>query len=544
MNDLRNLPLFSHLQDEVLSDLYARLTLRRYRRGEVVIHEGAVGNSMYLIRSGQVEIMSEGINGRQPGFITHMGPGDYVGELSMLLNTRRSATVRVTIEAEVWELRQHDLHELFATHPEVGLTMSRELAKRLKDTNETPQQDSINIIAVIGRHISRLATHLHRLTGDKIMLLDLGGMRPTLPDIPHQISVEQMDLQSDPNRLTHRLSELVKQYKRILMAIPPLENQLTRKAAEQAKIIVELGQSSTKWAKDCTANDSYWSYSSETHAISQVARRIARKRVGLALSSGNARSLAHIGVLQTLEEANIPIDMIIGTSGGGLFGGLYAAGKSINEITDFAKGLTKLYSVRSLSAFNLIPRHGLIKGHRVQKVLDEQLGQMSFQQCKIPFGTIAADVMTGEEILLRSGEIGTAIRATVSSTPLFEPVHINGRWLIDGAAVNPVPTSPLRNEVDIIIASSVIVPIEKRKQHTFPRLPNLLDLAFNKESIMEAGIIQNHFNDIDTLIEPDIIKFGGFDFHRADELIAKGIEATEPVIATLKNMLDPVNKSQ
>ena len=540
MNYLRDLPLFSHLQDEVLADLYARLTLRRYRRGQVVIHEGTIGNSMFLIRSGQVEIISEGLNGRSPGFITHMGPGEYVGELSVLLDTPRSATVRVTIEAELWELRQHDLHEMFVSYPEIGLTMSRELAKRLKRTNEKPQQDSINIIAVIGRNISRLATHLHRLTGENIMLLDLGGMRPALPDIPRQISVEQIDLQSDPNSLTRRLSQLVKQYKRILMAIPPLENQLTRKAAEQAKIIVELGHSSTKWAKDCTNQDSYWCYSSENQAISQAARRIARKRVGLALSSGNARSLAHIGVLRALEEASIPIDMIIGTSGGGLFGGLYAAGKSLDEITDFAKGLTKLYSVRSLTAFNLLPRRGLVKGHRVQRVLDQQLGKMLFQQCKIPFGTIAADVMTGEEVLLRSGEVGIAIRATVSSTPLFEPVHINGRWLIDGAAVNPVPIAPLRNEVDIIIASSVIVPIEKRKQHAFHRLPNLLNLAFNKETIMEAGIMHNRFTDVDSLIEPDIIEFGGFDFHRADELIARGIEAAEPMMSALKKMLEPV----
>jgi len=147
--------------------------------------------------------------------------------------------------------------------------------------------------------------------------------------------------------------------------------------------------------------------------------------------------------------------------------------------------------------------------------------------------------MTGEEVLLRSGEVGIAIRATVSSTPLFEPVRINGRWLIDGAAVNPVPIAPLRNEVDIIIGSSVIVPIEKRKQHAFHRLPNLLNLAFNKESIMEAGIMHNRFNDVDTLIEPDIMQFGGFDFHRADELIAKGVEAAESVIAELKKMLEP-----
>ena len=139
MNHLRDLPLFSHLQDEVLADLYARLTLRRYRRGQVVIHEGAVGNSMYLIRSGQVEIMSEGLNGRQPGFITHMGPGEYVGELSMLLNTPRSATVRVTIEAELWELRQHDLHENL--HPRAKQATTSPSFQLLKSARTYPAKE-------------------------------------------------------------------------------------------------------------------------------------------------------------------------------------------------------------------------------------------------------------------------------------------------------------------------------------------------------------------------------------------------------------------
>ncbi|MGB0388580.1 MAG: patatin-like phospholipase family protein [Ardenticatenaceae bacterium] len=542
MNDLREIPLFRNLEDNALADLYARLTLRRYHRGDVVIREGEVGDHIYIIRSGQVEIISEGRIGRPPGFITHMGPGDYVGELGVLLDTRRSATVRVTIEAQLWELRKADLYELFAEYPSIGLAMSRELAKRLKQTNEPPQEDSINLIAVRGGETlcGRLASHLQRLTGEKIMLLDLGGMRPSQPEVPPQISVEQIDLQSDPNTLTHRLSQLVGQYKRVLMAIPPLECALTRKAAEQAKVVVELSQQPTNWVQNCAKNGSYWRYPPENRAISQVARRIARKRVGLALSSGNARSLAHIGVLRVLEEAGIPIDMIIGTSGGGLFGGLYAAGKSLNEITTFAKGLTKLYSVRSVSAINLLPRLGLVKGHRVQKVLDEQLGNMTFEQCKIPLQVIAADVMTGEEVVLRSGQIGQAIRATVSSTPLFEPVQINGRWLIDGAAVNPVPVRPLRDQVDIIIASSVIVPIEKRKKQAPHRLPNLLDLVFNKETIMEAGIIQNGFDRIDALIQPDIIQFSGFDFHRADDLIATGIAAAKPLIPKLKQMLEPV----
>jgi NTE family protein len=540
--NLRDIPLFNHLGDAALTDLQGRLRLRRYHLGDVVMRQGGIGDSMYIVRSGQLQVISEGQNGEEQAFVANLGPGQPVGELAILLGERRTATVRAVIDAELWELSKADLYDLFAEYPSIGISISRELAIRLRRTHEAPPKKTIKLIGVMGRGVVRLAEQLHKLTGTRIFVLDLGGLRPEQPSAPTSITVRSIDLKTVPKLLVTGLGRLLQKYDRILMAIPRQETALTRKATEQAEVIVELGLRSTLWVRRFARDDTYWHYPSDESSIGRVARRIAGKRIGLALSSGNARSIAHIGVLQILEQSGIPIDMLIGTSGGGLFGGLYAIGKPLDEVTKFAKGLASLYTVRSITALNLMPRTGFVRGSRIQKILDQAFGDVTFEQAKIPFAVVAADAITGEEIILDSGPMAEAVRATLSIVPLFEPPYINGRWLIDGAAVNPVPVSVLRDKVDIIIASSVIVSLEKRLERKemleTGRAPNLVGLFFSKDAIMEAGLIQNRLGQVDALIEPDVTPFGGFDFHRAKELIAVGVKAAEPVIPSLKSVLE------
>lgn len=541
--NLRDIPLFNHLGDAALTDLRARLRVRRYRRGDVVMRQGGIGDSMYIVHSGQLQVISEGQNGEEQAFVANLGPGQPVGELAILLGERRTATVRAVIDAELWELSKADLYDLFAEYPSIGISISRELAIRLRRTHEAPPKKTIKLIGVMGRGVVRLAEQLHKLTGTRIFVLDLGGLRPEQPTAPASVTVRSIDLKTEPKLLVTWLGKLLQKYDRILMAIPRQETPLTRKAAEQAEVIVELGLRSTLWVRRFARDDSYWHYPSDESSIGRVARRIAGKRIGLALSSGNARSIAHIGVLQILEQSGIPIDMLIGTSGGGLFGGLYAIGKPLDEVTKFAKGLASLYTVRSITALNLMPRTGFVRGSRIQKILDQAFGDVTFEQAKIPFAVVAADAITGEEIILDSGPMAEAVRATLSIVPLFEPPYINGRWLIDGAAVNPVPVSVLRDKVDIIVASSVIVSLEKRLERKemleTGRSPNLVGLFFSKDAIMEAGLIQNRLGQVDALIEPDVTPFGGFDFDRAEELIAVGVKAAEPIIPSLKSVLEP-----
>jgi NTE family protein len=547
MHDLRSVPLFAALNEDALDAIQARLKLRRFRKGEIVMRQGAIGDTMYIIRSGQVQVVREGENGDPETIITHLGPGVPVGELAPLLNERRSATVRVAIDAELWELSKADLDALANAYPAIALAIAQELARRVRRTTERPSEtDTLNLIAVMGSDIPRLAHHLQRFTGESVLLLDLGGLRPEVPTIPESVSVEQMDDDTTPDELSSRLGQLVSHYGRVLMAIPRHETHLTRKAAEQAEVVIELGGRSTTWVKRFARNGTYWYHNIENASIPKVARKIARKRIGLALSSGNARSIAHIGVLKALEDAGISIDVMAGTSGGGLFGALYGVGWDIQNITAFAKDLSRIYSYQSLSALNFPFRTGIVSGKWVQRLLARTFDDKSFEDSKIPLRIIAADVITGEEVVFRDGPLAEAVQATVSSVPLMEPARSGSRWLIDGAAVNPVPVSVVRDDVDIVIASSVIVSLQERvhrktMQQT-GRLPNLVALTLGKEEIMEAGLIQNRLGRVDALIEPDVTLFEGFDFHRADEFIARGMEAAAPVVASLKRVLEPPPK--
>lgn len=547
MHDLRSVPLFAGLSEDALNAIQSRLKLRRFRKGDLVMRQGAIGDSMYIIRSGQVQVVREGENGDPEIIITHLGPGVPVGELAPLLNERRSATVRVVIDAELWELSKTDLDGLCLVYPAIALAIAQELARRVRRTTERPsEEDKINLIAVMGNEIPRLAHHLQRFTGEPVMLLDLGGLRPDNPAVADSVTVEQMDGETTPDELASRLGQLVGEYGRVLMAIPRHETALTRKAAEQAEVVIELGGRSTTWVKRFARNGTYWYHNIENGSIPKVARKIARKRIGLALSSGNARSVAHVGVLKVLENEGIHVDIIAGTSGGGLFGALYGVGWGIPEITAFAKDLSRIYSLQSLSALNFPFRTGIVSGRWIQKLLSRTFNNKTFEDSNIPLRIVATDVITGEEVIFSTGPLAEAVQATVSSVPLMEPVQSGRRWLIDGAAVNPVPVSVVRDDVDIVIASSVIVSLQERihrktMQET-GRLPNLIALTLGKEEIMEAGLIQNRLGRVDALIEPDVTLFEGFDFHRADEFIERGMEAAAPVIASLKRVLEPPMK--
>lgn len=544
IEELRNVRLFSQLGDEALTDLNARLKLYRYRKGNVVMHEGDVGHSMYVIRSGQVQIVSKIQRSARPdGVITNFGPGEPIGELALLLGRRRSATVRVVLDAELWQLRKADLDELLIKYPSLGIAFSRELAIRLIDTHEAPpKQKPINLIGAIGEGIPHLAWHLQRITGERIMLLDLGGMEQMEAKAPSQITVEYLNIDKNPELLSSRLSEVVDQYQRVLIALPNKLNPLTRQIVKQAEIVIKLGGRSTLWINRSMPNGSYWYYADANISIPRIARRIARKRIGLALSSGNARCLAHLGVLHVLEQAGIPIDMLVGTNCGALFGGLYAIGKSLDEIIAFGKELATLYNWQRVAAMNILPGMGFVRDRRVQRVFEKAFGDATFEDTRIPFSALATDMNTGEEVILNSGRLVNAMRATMASIPLFEPVELNGQWLIDGASLNPMPVNLLADYTELLMGSSVIVPLHERIRRQVKtqnsRAPNLMGLFFTKEAIMEAGIVQHGLGEVDVLIEPDVALFDSFDFERGEELIEVGACTAEAMLPTIKKMID------
>ena len=188
-----------------------------------------------------------------------------------------------------------------------------------------------------------------------------------------------------------------------------------------------------------------------TQHLSRTAREAhARPKVGLALSAGAARGWSQLGVLRELLDNGFEPDIVAGTSIGAVIGGCYCADQ-LDSLERFARSLTKR-RVFGLMDFTLSGM-GLLAGGRLRSLLQHELGDKRLEDLPMRCATVATEVHTGHEIWLTRGPIVDALRASYALPGLFEPVHLDGRWLIDGALVNPIPVSVCRAlGADIVIA--------------------------------------------------------------------------------------------
>ncbi len=272
-----------------------------------------------------------------------------------------------------------------------------------------------------------------------------------------------------------------------------------------------------------------------------------RPVIGLALSGGGARGLAHIGVLKVLEREGIPIDCLAGTSMGGIVGAAYATGMSADEIEAEALKLTRPRHLLRLIDVS-IPRYGLMTGHGVQHYMNEVLGEsLEFADLKIPLGLAAVDLISGQEVILREGSVVDAVRASAAVPIIFEPVEIGGWRLVDGGFLNNLPVDVARN-----LGAEVVIAVDVRLGHydqalvDDPHIPPPVRIAHNAwRAETLAGLALDAYRLAETrpdlLIQPDVSSevstFNGFD--RVAEIVAAGEASAIEVIDRLHKLTRP-----
>jgi len=269
---------------------------------------------------------------------------------------------------------------------------------------------------------------------------------------------------------------------------------------------------------------------------------LGRRKVGLALSSGAARGLAHVGVLDVLERKGIPIDMIAGTSIGAIIGAFYAAGKGIGEITGAVTGLS-LRKMMSLADFT-IPTNGFIKGKKINGWLKSIIGEIDFSDLKIPFTCLATDISSGKAVVIKQGPVVAAVRASASIPIIFTPARWQGRYLFDGGLVEPIPVRALREMgADIIIAVNVVPYMGVRKKADAEDLetqkaPNVFSVLIRMMYIMGYQAAQAGLREADIVITPEVGHILPGNFNRARECILQGKRAAQRAIPEIKRVLE------
>lgn len=247
-------------------------------------------------------------------------------------------------------------------------------------------------------------------------------------------------------------------------------------------------------------------------------------RIGLALGGGAARGFAHIGVIQVLEEHGIRPDMVVGTSAGSLVAALYASGKSGTELAGMARTMDE--SALTDWAF---PGRGLIRGEALARFVRSQTGNRLIEQMPLPLGIVATDAASGDPILFRRGDTGTAVRASSAVPAVFQPVRIGEREYLDGGLVSPVPVRFAREMgADLVIAVDISTPPD----------PNATGDAFHllmqTFAIMGRSINHWELQNADVLIRPSLVGVSSSDFTARMKAVQSGREAATAQWPALK----------
>jgi len=279
--------------------------------------------------------------------------------------------------------------------------------------------------------------------------------------------------------------------------------------------------------------------------VDRLSRALGGIRIGFAMGSGAAYGYTMIGMLRSMERAGIYPDVVAGTSIGALIGSFYAAGKNPDELEEIAKSITKqkLWTLADVT----FPWQGLVLGRQVLGFLKEILGDITFEELRLPFACVATDIVTGEEVVLWDGKVAEAVRASLSLPFFFQPFFHKGRYLVDGGLVNPVPT-----RVAASMGANVLISVNltakpsmkkmpgirsRRHSSSYWKGPNIFEVLLKTIYTMQFEVAQARSEIAHVVLAPDTSKFTWSEFHRAPDLIKIGEELMEENLPKIKSLL-------
>lgn len=246
-------------------------------------------------------------------------------------------------------------------------------------------------------------------------------------------------------------------------------------------------------------------------------------KVGLALGGGAARGLAHIGVLEALHEAGVKVACVAGTSAGSIVGALYAGGHKPKALRELAlktrwRDLTEV----------IIPKDGLLGTERLERLLDELLGGRSFAQLDVPFAAVATDLSTGAGVVLDSGCVARAVRASCAVPGIFPPVRHEGLILADGGLRNNVPVAVARE-----LGANYVIAVELHSGVPVSQPKNIFEVLIQTVAIIQWAGTEPQVRQADLVIQPDLQDHGLFSLDKPKEVMDIGYRAAMQALTRL-----------
>ena len=253
-------------------------------------------------------------------------------------------------------------------------------------------------------------------------------------------------------------------------------------------------------------------------------------KIGLALGGGAARGFAHVGVIAVLEEAGLKPQLVVGTSAGSLVAAIYASGKTSAQLQQTALGMEEV----AITDWMLpIFGKGMFRGEALGRYVNQLVGGRLIENMAIPLGIVATDLNSGQAVLFRRGDTGTAVRASSAVPAVFVPVKISGHEYVDGGLVSPVPVRFARQMgADIVVAVDISSPPEGNQAE------GTLQILLQTFAIMGKSINQYELKDADVVVRPSLTGLKSADFSARKQAIESGRAAMLAALPALRARLE------
>lgn len=255
--------------------------------------------------------------------------------------------------------------------------------------------------------------------------------------------------------------------------------------------------------------------------------KAARHKLGLALSGGGTRGVAHIGVFRALEEAQIPVFCVAGTSAGSITGAMFCAGLSWEEMADAAKKLDRK---------DILDKRWIIgsDSDNIADAVRRIIGRVSFGELKVPFAAVAVDLQSGEEVILRNGEVAAAVAASSSVPILFKPAELDGRVLVDGGLLNNMPADVCRQTgADVVVGVDLNYARGKGTASA-----KMLDTAIAAWNITTKNAMLKGQLNSDIIVAPELSAYKNTRLDNVEDMIQQGYSAAAEKIPQILELLN------
>ncbi len=499
---LRTIPLFNSLSAHDLSYLCRHMTKTTAQKGELLCRENASSTHLFIVREG-VAHLYKGARRSQNSLVNTVTTGHMFGEESFLSGSPYTYSAEAGTHMKILKIKNDALRTLVKRSPDITLQLSLGLCQKLHQAHtKLAKERGKNMTIVIHNNgdprakawfALELAMSMQEQFRKKVLLLDLASQSPTLQDIIN----------------------LKRPYHYLVINLPPTKDALSETVLKYSDHILNLGHTPLPYTNTMDLSMPTGDHKRAWY-VGHIARRIAKRTVGLALGSGTTGGLTHIGVFKALETLNIPVDMIAGTSGGALYGSMFAAGRTADEIRDFIvkKANASLFSTIR-PTFSL---SGFFSTHTLIAALRLFLNKKQFQELHIPLKVVATDLTSHKKIVFSKGNFLKAIKCSISIPLVFKSERFANKVISDGAAVDPLPVDILKEAgLDTIIAS---YPTQRKKTRENPK--HAMEIYMKTRTISNDVLALKSGEDADVFFNPDTSKYGSFEYKKAADIIAFG----------------------